>query len=124
MQGRSGSESVADLGPQTGVDPARAFELTDLIADIANADTVAAATRTDAKGQMYYDWELKTAGGHHVLLTAVISGGGLLALSIDANADQWARFAKELRGVQASFVVPPSAETTADASSRIYNTRK
>lgn len=125
VQGRSGSEAITDLGPQAGIDPARAFELTDTIADIASADVVSATTRKDKAGQSYYDWELRVGGnGHHVLLTAVVSGGGLYAFSIDASAEQWSRSSTQLRGMQASLSVAPSPETTADLSTRIYTTRK
>ncbi len=124
VSGRSGTDAITDLGPQSGVDPARAFELTGTVDDIVLADVAAAATRTDAAGQPYYEWELRTPGGHHVLLSAAATGGGLLVLVMDASAEQWAAGAAGLRALQASFALPPSAETTLDASQRIYATRK
>ena len=124
IEGRSGTEAITDLGPQSGVDPARAFELTAQIDDIVLAEIVTAATRTDKGGQSYFDWELTTPGGHHVLLTAVASGGGLAVLSLDATAEQFAANAKALRALQSSFTLARSDETTLDASQRIYATRK
>jgi hypothetical protein len=124
VSGRTGTDIITDIGPQSGVDPARAFELTAQIEDIILADTVASAARTDGAGQAYYEWELKTPGGNHVLLTAVASGGGLLVLSLDATAEQWKANAAGLRALQASFALAPSAETTLDASQRIYAVRK
>ena len=124
VQGRSGSESVADLGPQSGVDPARAFELSDVVPDIATADVVETKTRKDADKQTYYDWILQTSAGHRVLLSAVISAGGLLLLWIDASAEQWSASEKALRQLQTSFRVAPTAESSMDASARIYSTVK
>ncbi len=124
VSGRSGTDIITDIGPQSGVDPARAFELTAQIEDIILADTLSGAARTDKAGQSYYEWELKTPGGNHVLLTAVASGGGLLVLSVDATAEQWAANGAGLRALQASFALAPSAETTLDASQRIYAVRK
>jgi hypothetical protein len=124
VSGRTGTDAITDLGPQSGIDPARAFELTEIIDDIVLADVVTAAARTDKAGQSYYEWELKTPGGHHVLLTAAATGGGFLVLSVDASAEQWAASGAALKALQASFVLPPSAETTLDASQRIYAKRK
>ena len=124
MQGRSGTESIADIGPLSGVDPARAFELTQLVDDIVLAETVSGAVRTDAAGQTYYEWELKTPGGAHALLTAAATGGGLLVLVLSADSAQWADNAAGLKALQASFTLAPSAETTLDASQRIYAVRK
>ncbi len=149
VQGRSGTESIADIGPLSGVDPARAFELTQLVDDIVLAETVTGAVRKDAAGQVYYEcvpalrisqlacvltqapyslrfrrWELKTPAGNHVLLTAAATGGGLLVLAVNADPGQWADNAAGLKALQASFTLAPSAETTLDASQRIYAVRK
>lgn len=124
MSGRTGTDVITDIGPQAGVDPARAFELTGQIDDIVLADVVTQSTRTDGARQTYYEWELRTPGGHHVLLTAAASGGGLLVLSLDATAEQWAASAPGLRALQASFTLARTAETTVDTSQRIYATRK
>ena len=124
VQGRTGTDSIADIGPLSGVDPARAFELTQLVDDIVLADTVSGAVRKDAAGQVYYEWELKTPGDNHVLLTAAATGGGLLVLVVDANKAEWAANAAGLKALQASFTLAPSAETTLDASQRIYAVRK
>ena len=124
VQGRSGTESIADIGPLSGVDPARAFELTQLVDDIVLSETVSGAERKDAAGQRYYEWELKTPAGNHVLLTAAATGGGLLVLAVNADKTQWAANAAGLKALQASFTLAPSAETTLDASQRIYAVRK
>ena len=124
VQGRSGTDRIADIGPLAGVDPARAFELTALVDDVALAETVSGAVRKDAAGQTYDEWELKTPTGHHVLLTAAATGGGLLVLVVDADQSQWDANAAGLKALQASFTLAPSAETTLDASQRIYAVRK
>lgn len=124
VQGRTGTESIADIGPLSGVDPARAFELTQLIDDVVLAETVSGAVRKDAAGQTYYEWELKTPAGNHVLLTAAATGGGLLVLAVNADGEQWASNQAGLKALQASFTLAPSAETTLDASQRIYAVRK
>ena len=43
---------------------------------------------------------------------------------VDANKAEWAANAAGLKALQASFTLAPSAETTLDASQRIYAVRK
>eukprot|EP00976_Prorocentrum_cordatum_P111495 1195374-Prorocentrum_minimum.AAC.1 len=54
VQGLSGLESIADLGPIQNLDPQRAFGIER--EDILQADIASSAKRTDAAGQVYYEW--------------------------------------------------------------------
>ena len=119
VQSRGGQESVADLGPIANIDAAKAFGIE--AEDIQLAETVKAATRTDAGKQLYYQWDLALPTGNVVLIAACVSGGGLYVFSAEANAAQWGRHEAELRAARDAFEVRVAAESTTDISNRIYN---
>jgi hypothetical protein len=119
VQSRGGQESVADLGPIANIDAAKAFGIE--AEDIQLAETVEAATRTDAGKQLYYQWDLALPTGNVVLIAACVSGGGLYVFSAEANAAQWKRHEAELRAARDAFEVRVAAESTTDISNRIYN---
>jgi len=119
VQSRGGQESVADLGPIANIDAAKAFGIE--AEDIQLAETVKAATRTDAGKQLYYQWDLALPTGNVVLIAACVSGGGLYVFSAEATAAQWGRHEAELRAARDAFEVRVAAESTTDISNRIYN---
>eukprot|EP00238_Polyblepharides_amylifera_P014357 CAMPEP_0196587186 /NCGR_PEP_ID=MMETSP1081-20130531/56685_1 /TAXON_ID=36882 /ORGANISM="Pyramimonas amylifera, Strain CCMP720" /LENGTH=296 /DNA_ID=CAMNT_0041909293 /DNA_START=46 /DNA_END=936 /DNA_ORIENTATION=- len=125
MSGRAGLESIADLGPQSGLEPQRGFGVSrgDLV-EGGNVDLKASSQRRDTRGQLYYQWELLTSEGNTVLVSAAGSGGGLYVLALGATPEQWTRNAESMRMLQSSFVVPPSQESSIDISGRIYGQRK
>ena len=105
--------------PIANIDAAKAFGIE--AEDIQLAETVKAATRTDAGKQLYYQWDLALPTGNVVLIAACVSGGGLYVFSAEANAAQWGRHEAELRAARDAFEVRVAAESTTDISNRIYN---
>jgi len=122
VQGLSGLESIADLGPIQNLDPQRAFGIER--EDILQADVSSAVSRKDANGQVYYEWEINTTEGTTVLVSAAASGGALYTLAVGATGEQWSRGGEAMKGMLQSFSVAPAEESSVDLSERIYGTRK
>ncbi|OUS48738.1 hypothetical protein BE221DRAFT_67402 [Ostreococcus tauri] len=120
VQSKEGLESIEDLGPQTKIDPARAFgiEIDGLVA----ADVKKSNVRSAKGGQTYYEWELDN-GAKSFLLSACVSGGGLYAFVVEVDSTQFEASTGAYTAVLESLDIPRVEESRNDMSSRIYENR-
>ncbi|XP_062192778.1 thylakoid lumenal 19 kDa protein, chloroplastic-like [Phragmites australis] len=83
---------------------------------IASADGVRSAERTDGGGQLYYDYEIAGAGAHS-LISVTCARNKLYAHFVTAPNAEWGRDEAMLRRLHQSFTtVDPTAPPAAAAS--------
>mmetsp|Transcript_27535 Transcript_27535/g.94027 ORF Transcript_27535/g.94027 Transcript_27535/m.94027 type:complete len:250 (-) Transcript_27535:147-896(-) len=115
-----GTGAITELSLD-GVEPQRAFDLD--VEDVSLAEVQAKKVRTDGAKQSYYEWDMVTPApaGHHVLVSAAVSGGGLFVLAVDATPEQWDDHKDALKAMRSSLAIAPAEESIKDISERIYN---